>query len=165
MCDYSLLNVRNRLAVQGEPLQIHRFPSGSLGLASPADMRSASHPSTAVRRSWWEAIKNLFGTDPAASLPAVCVPPGARLILREIPAAIQTKLGVSEEEEVTFVQLSPSLQSYRDALRFQNGQEVLLQRLLIGQQLDVLTLATSPATESPSSAALNQPVRESHTTF
>ena len=30
MCDYSLHNVPNRLAVEGEMLQVHRFPAGSV---------------------------------------------------------------------------------------------------------------------------------------
>lgn len=34
MCDYSLAHFRSRLAVEGEPLVVHRFPSGSRGLAS-----------------------------------------------------------------------------------------------------------------------------------
>jgi hypothetical protein len=35
MCDYSLAGVPNRLAVEGEELVVHRFPTGALGLASP----------------------------------------------------------------------------------------------------------------------------------
>jgi hypothetical protein len=34
MCDYSLAGVPNRLAVEGEELQVHRFPTGALGLTS-----------------------------------------------------------------------------------------------------------------------------------
>jgi hypothetical protein len=32
MCDYSLAGVPNRLAVEGEQLVVHRFPTGSVGL-------------------------------------------------------------------------------------------------------------------------------------
>ena len=40
MCDYSLMNVPNRLAREQEDLVAHRFPTGSLGLASPKDLAS-----------------------------------------------------------------------------------------------------------------------------
>jgi hypothetical protein len=56
MCDYSLAHYPNRLAVEGEQLVVHRFSSGTLGLASPR-----------------QNLKDLllgWGT------PAVCVPPG-----------------------------------------------------------------------------------------
>jgi hypothetical protein len=36
MCDYSLLHFPNRLAVNGEELIVHRFSSGSIGLAAEA---------------------------------------------------------------------------------------------------------------------------------
>jgi hypothetical protein len=37
MCDYSLGGLPNRLAVDGEELIVHRFPTHSIGLASAAD--------------------------------------------------------------------------------------------------------------------------------
>ena len=140
MCDYSLHNVRNRLAVEGEPLQIHRFPSGSLGLASQNDLRplTAGSPVQTIA-GWWQAMKNWFV--PSLPLAAVCVPPGAQLVLREIPRGLHDKFGVSSEEVVTFVQLSPETIGYRDAVRFQNGKEILIQRLPVGLRLDVLGLS------------------------
>jgi hypothetical protein len=44
-------------------------------------------------------------------------------------------------EEVTFVQLSATAYQYRDAVRFTNGQEILLQKLKCGQRVDVLCLS------------------------
>src|SRR5262245_48338732 len=45
MCDYSLASIHNRLATEGEELVVHRFCSGTLGLASPADVqRCADKP-------------------------------------------------------------------------------------------------------------------------
>ena len=41
MCDYSLMAVPNRLAEDGEDLVVYRFPTGSLGLASPSDFYSS----------------------------------------------------------------------------------------------------------------------------
>jgi hypothetical protein len=37
MCDYSLMMVRNRLAVEGEELVVHKFKSGSVGLVAWSD--------------------------------------------------------------------------------------------------------------------------------
>jgi len=144
MCDYSLHNVHNRLAVAGEPLRVHQFPSGSLGLASPADLRP--HDTLPTTKRWVQAIKDWFST--SHTVPAVCVPPGARLVVRDIPSSLQKGLGVGQEEEVTFVQLSPETTGYHDAVRFQNGQQILLQRLPVGLQLDVLYL-TEAETELP----------------
>lgn len=142
MCDYSLHNVRTRLAVEGEPLEVHRFTTGSLGLASPAELRPAlSSPIAGQRQNWWQTIKNWFGAEPPVA--AVCIPPGAQLVARDIPETLQQKLGVGPDEEVTFVQLSPETLGYRDAIRFDNGQEILIQRLPVGLRMDVLSLSAS----------------------
>jgi hypothetical protein len=121
MCDYSLAGVPNRLAVEGEQLVVHRFPTGSVGLASPCSQVLSKET------------------------PAVCIPPGARLRLRDIPQAL--RLGLNATEEVTFVQLSAEAYQYRDAVRFQNGREILLQRLGCGQQVEVLSLASGDIPE------------------
>jgi hypothetical protein len=120
MCDYSLAHFPNRLAVEGEQLVVHRFSSRTLGLASP-------RPS----------LKQILF---ASSTPAVCVPPGARLLLQDIPEHLQERLGVGAVEEVTFVEQSVEAFSYRDAVRFANGREILLQHLRCGQRVDVLSL-------------------------
>jgi hypothetical protein len=39
MCDYSLMAIPNRSAVSGEELVIHRFETGSVGLASAFNLR------------------------------------------------------------------------------------------------------------------------------
>jgi hypothetical protein len=122
MCDYSLAGVPNRLAVEGEQLVVHRFPQ-SLGLASPC-------PSPA--QTWSQK-----------TTPAVCVAPGARLLLRDIPEDLQSRFQVGASEEVTFVQLSANAYQYRDAVRFKNGQQILLQKLKCGQRVDVLCLSAT----------------------
>jgi hypothetical protein len=77
------------------------------------------------------------------STPAVCVPPGTRLLLCDIPADLQDALGVGAAEEVTFVEQSAEAFTYRDAVRFANGREILLQTLRCGQRVDVLTLSAA----------------------
>ena len=61
------------------------------------------------------------------------MPPGARLLLGDIPKSLQRQFDVQATEEVTFVQLSGEAYHYRDAVRFSNGREVLLQLLRCGQ--------------------------------
>ena len=139
MCDYSLMAVPNRLAREGEELVSHRFPTGSLGLAAPADVQST--PAPAARRSFWAAFKEFFQPAETAAVCAVCIPPGARLLLEDIAVRLQTELGVGASEEVTFTQITASAHSYRDAVRFANGREVRLQELREGQRVRVLDLS------------------------
>jgi hypothetical protein len=124
MCDYSLMTIRNRLAVEGEELVAHRFEEGSIGLVSLTDFTNwqARRP-----RSLWQWFNRCFlsQSEPA---PVVCVPPGARLRLHDFGAG----------EEATFTQISPEASRYRDALRFDSGNTMLLQLLPEGQRLTVL---------------------------
>lgn len=75
---------------------------------------------------------------------AVCVPPGARLLLLGIPERIRRELGVSAAQSVTFVQLHADENSYRDAVQFASGRTVLVQQLAAGQTARVLALTTEP---------------------
>ena len=126
MCDYSLAGIPNRLAVEGEQLVAYRFSTGAIGLTSPA----------ASRWRFW-----------SKQTPAVCVPPGARLLLRDIPKNLQRQFDVEATEEVTFVQLSAEAYQYRDAVRFRNGRKVLLQWLRCGQCVEVLSLCSENSRE------------------
>jgi hypothetical protein len=141
MCDYSLHLFPNRLGAEGEELVVHRFGGASLGLASPSDLPA---PKATCGQSRWAQVKSwfqrpLFEVD--KSIPAVCVPPGAALILRDIPKMIQRELGVSEIEPVTFTQVSADVNTYRDAIRFGNDRQILLQRLQEGQRITIVSLA------------------------
>ena len=89
MCDYSLMNVPNRLAREGEELATYRFGSGSLGLVSQLDLLSDSPPPTSSHRTFWSMLKDFFDPPMAKAMPAVCVPPGARLALMDIPKRLQ----------------------------------------------------------------------------
>ena len=84
MCDYSLHTYPNRLATDGEELVVHRFGAGSLGLASPADLAPVISAGRTAHDSWWSRGKAWFlGNNPKweaeKRVPAVCIPPGARL--------------------------------------------------------------------------------------
>lgn len=147
MCDYSLHAIPNRLAVEGEQLVTHRFPTSSIGLASPADLEKANRARqhAAGRKSWWMALKSWVNPRPLTveQVPAVCIPPGARLRMQGIPRDLQQGLGAGPSEEVTFVELSASAYRYRDGIRFENGREILLQYLDEGLRMDVVSLASS----------------------
>jgi hypothetical protein len=99
MCDYSLEAYRSRPAEEGEKLTLERFPSGSMG----------------------------FTTGPACDL-AVCVPAESHLLLQGIGHAARESCGVGAVEEVVMTRLLEG-GPYKDAVRFSNGVEILLQRL------------------------------------
>ena len=129
MCDYSLAEVRTRLAVEGEDLTVYRFPTGTLGFTSPAELER--RPEMRGWRSWFSLRQ----------VPcAVCIPPGAQLVLRDIPPRLQSSLGIRAEEEVVFVQIGMDAGRHRDAVRFGNNQELLLQRLGEGQRARMVSL-------------------------
>lgn len=140
MCDYSLFEHPNRIAVEGEELVTYRFPSRSLGLASPVDLRrsEAESRSAGQAHKLWSALKRAFATQPAPV--AVCVPPGAQLRLEQIPASFRMQYDLEENEEVTSVQTTLTSHTHRDAIRFWSGQEILLQNVPEGQRIRVLTL-------------------------
>jgi hypothetical protein len=137
MCDYSLFALRTRLAVEGEDLVVYRFPTGSLGLTSPAELETYKQQPRGWR-SWFNAPE----------VPcAVCIPPGARLLLRDIPERLQRQLGVAVMEEVVFVQLSNMPGRHRDGVQFANNQRILLQHFAEGQRARVLSLSSATPEE------------------
>jgi len=155
MCDYSLADLPNRLAMEGEELTAHRFPTGSIGLASPADLQAGQRKNMLRNGNWWTRLKALFEIGQACPVPAVCIPPGARLVLRNIPADLQREWKVQAEEDVVFLQTSAAVNTYRDAIEFKNGRRVRLQDLRLGLKMDVLSL-NPVAAEEPTIT----PVRE-----
>ncbi|HMF06168.1 MAG TPA: hypothetical protein VKE72_04040 [Methylocella sp.] len=76
MCDYSLEMYASRPARESEKYVTTRFPSGSIGLASPGDCTTA-----------------------------VCVQYDTRLKLEGISGDLQTRLDVRDDEEVVFARL------------------------------------------------------------
>jgi hypothetical protein len=64
------------------------------------------------------------------------------LLLHDIPEFLQQNLGIRAAEEVTFIQQTLEAYTHRDAVRFSNGREILLQYLRSGQRVDVLSLSS-----------------------
>jgi hypothetical protein len=141
MCDYSLMCIPNRLAKQGEDLVVHRFATGSLGFASPLDLYRVANAEQAQARGFWASLRSFFNPPRTADIPAVCIPPGARLSLSGIPKRLQMDLGVDVDEEVSFTQLTAASNTYRDAVRFRNGYHARLQDLSEGVRAKVLDLS------------------------
>jgi hypothetical protein len=134
MCDYSLMGVPNRLAREAEDLVVYEFRTGSRGLTPGT---SLTNTDTQTR---YGLVKRLFGNVEPERV-AVCIPPGARLLLSDIAEDVQKSFAVGSSEEVTFTQLTATPNRYRDAVRFSNGREILLQRLNTGQRVRVLQLS------------------------
>jgi hypothetical protein len=103
MCDYSLELYRSRPAAQEEQYTLHRFPSGTMGFVAGTDCETA-----------------------------VCMPAGARLSLQGINETVQRAFSIGPAEEVTMTRLEVTGHAHRDAVRFANGREVLLQSLNAG---------------------------------
>ena len=143
MCDYSLHAFANRLADDGEELVLHRFFGGSMGLASPDEVAPLSPPILPSNRGFWflRTLRRWFVVEIAGERQpcAVCIPPGATVILRDIPASLQREFGVDATEEVTFLQTTANANTYRDALRFSNQRQILLQSLRPGQRVSVVS--------------------------
>ena len=140
MCDYSLMAVPNRLAQEGEELVMHRFPTGSLGLASSADVKRATCPRAAPKR-FWNVVVSFFNPPRIDPVCAVCIPPGARLNLHDLSIRLQRQFDVGAVETVTFTQITAAAHAYRDAVRFRNGRVTRLQELSEGLHVTVLDLS------------------------
>lgn len=110
MCDYSLELYRSRPAVQDEHYTLHRFPSGTMGFVAAADCQTA-----------------------------VCMPAGARLRLQGINETVQRAFAIGPAEQATLIRLDVTGHAHRDAVRFGNGREVLLQSLNAGVTAELAT--------------------------
>jgi hypothetical protein len=150
MCDYSLMSHPSRLAIEGEELVAHRFLGWTVGLVSPHDLRLASNPRPLQSKNCWSVLCEMFEPPRSRRMPVVCIPPGSRLLVRDIPEELQSDLNVGRIEEVTFTQISAAPYSYRDAIRFRNGRQITLQRLEEGQRIRVLDLSVADFVDSAS---------------
>jgi hypothetical protein len=132
MCDYSLMGVPNRLALEGEELVVYRFRTGSIGLALPDDLDRLA-AMRALRRGFWAKVKDFLTLPEQEPVCAVCIPPGARLELHE----------PNSMKPVVFTQTSSATNNYRDAVRFADGKVLLLQNLREGLRVKVIDLSNA----------------------
>ena len=104
--------------------------------------------------SLWAVLRSVFEEPKTRSLPAVCIPPGSRVMVKDISPQLQREIDVRPVEEATFTQTTASPFRYRDALRFRNGREISLQRLRVGQRVRILDLSCADATDPTDVLAL-----------
>jgi hypothetical protein len=137
--------IPNRLAVSGEELVVHRFDAGAVaGLAPPCDLRKRQEYRRVQSHGFWQRLKEFLDPPSGPAILAVCIPPGARLLVRDIPAKLRRECGIQKDlEEAVFTQITAAENTYRDAVRFPNGIEVLLQRFAEGQRVRVLSLSSA----------------------
>jgi len=145
MCDYSLMTFPNRLANEGETLVTHKFSTGSIGFVSPMDL-CAPVPvrPPCVNVSLWGKVRGWFAAPPARpAIPAVCIPPGARLRVQSVPVNIQRVFKAEPGDDVLFTEITATWGQFRDGLRVREKEEILLQSLGEGLEVQVIDLASS----------------------
>ncbi len=148
MCDYSLMGVPNRLAREGERLATYRFSTGVVGMATPEDISNVGTTTFRAAAGFWQSLRAVFDNLGARhSVTAVCIPPGGRLRFEGIPRRVQGKFGVSGTETATFTQVTAEPNHFRDAVRFENGREILLQDLGEGTHVQVLDMSMADGRE------------------
>ena len=146
MCDYSLYVAQNRLAAEGEQLALYRFDSGSIGFASVSDLEAEACRKNR-KGGFWRAVWDALCSEQSVRLPAVCIPPGARLLLTNVPESTQEALQIGPSEVVVVTEISSHSYAYRDALVLPNKTSVLLQDLSEGIRALVLSLASEEDSE------------------
>ena len=123
MCDYSLHNVKSRLAKVGDKLTTHQFNSATTGLAASED--------NAI------AVCVLPGTELAFATRVSCQP---RWLFGWKPDIVNHTTAI-------FRQINKNKpHMHHDALEFPDGQMVLLTCLVEGQEATVLQLPAEAAT-------------------
>jgi hypothetical protein len=148
MCDYSLMTLSHRLAVCGDELVVHRFETGAVGLAACSDVCREREQYTGTGGGVLGKLLYFLRSPLPQSFPAVCVPPGARLLVRDISARLQQEIGLeSSVEEVVFTQTDLDF-TFRDAIRFANGKLLSLQKLSVGQRVSVLSVGSENENET-----------------
>jgi hypothetical protein len=151
MCDYSLYAIPNRLAEDGETVFLHRFGTGSIGFASVADVPPVQITSASKWQSICTGMKSFLLPRSRPTVPAVCMPPGSRLMVTSVPADLLRPHGFKPGDTVTTTEITSQSYTYRDGLVLPNGRCVLLQELPEGIQAVVLSTALEPV-EDPTTA-------------
>lgn len=144
MCDYSQHGLPSRLACEGELLVTHRFPTRYIGLAAALDLEEVENRRSEAerRRTWLSAFARWRVDKHMPPVPAVCVPPGARLRMTHIPTELRHRWALRQVEDVWFTETGEDVERYRDAIRFGNGRLVVLQTLPERICLMVLSLGS-----------------------
>ncbi len=132
MCDYSLELYRSRPADVGQKLDLHRFPSGTMGFTAGGDKETAA-----------------------------CVLPGATLQLEKIDSRVQSTFNVGPTETVTMIRMDADQKStHHDGVRFTNGREVKLQSLNDGMTARLLPVGATAVEAMKKAATTAEPIEQ-----
>jgi hypothetical protein len=142
MCDYSLYAIQNRIAEEGEEVVLHKFKTGTLGFTSLHDLIRFETTAKTKACGFWSTLKDCLLPRTSSPLPAICIAPGTRLLLTDVPRKLQISVRIGSSEVVAFTEISERSYSYRDALVLQNGTRVLLQDLPEGLHALILSMST-----------------------
>jgi hypothetical protein len=144
MRDYSLSELPVPLAVEGDELVVQRLAGGSAELVRLSDLQSGEP----VRRwvygpsLWDRAMRSVQRCPPQFQrVPAIYVPPGADVILKNIPVDLRQRFGIEEEEGAKLASAEPHADP--DAVEFHNECRLPLRDLPDGMRLELLSLATA----------------------
>jgi hypothetical protein len=141
---YSRSELPVRLAVEGEELAVRTCATGLTGLVRLSDLQSSEPAQRRIsaRSLWDRAVRHISRySPPSQGVRAVYVPPGADVILKNIPADLRQRYGI-EEVEGAKLALAES-DADPDAIQFHNGCRLLLRNLPVGTRLELLSLATA----------------------
>jgi hypothetical protein len=118
-----------------------------VGLASATDLEKAGRRVLAERESnWWSPLKRWFVRD-SREVPVICIPPGARLRMTQIPRELRNKWALRTVEDVWFTETGTDPEKYHDAIRLGNGRVLLVQSLPERICLMVLSLGSDNSVE------------------
>jgi hypothetical protein len=133
--------IPTRLATEGQELAIHTFLNGTVGFAPPEAVRrfhKLHRVEPGLGNSVARLLRRMFHLWRATpTVPAIYVPDGTRVILKGIPADMQTRYAVQCVEGASLVETHGS----PNWLRFTNGRQIFLRDLADGMLLEVLSLA------------------------
>ena len=79
----------------------------------------------------------------------MCVPPGTRLVLSNIPENLRRRFDLGHERAVVLTQISSEFNSYRDAVRLPGGCELRLQDLREGMVAHLVSVAGASEDATP----------------
>jgi hypothetical protein len=156
MCDYSQHGLQSRLACEGELLITYRFPTELIGLASALDVDEEERRRTEAERgrTWFSVLRRGRPRETnARQVPAVCIPPGARLRMTHIPVELRHRWALRSVEDVWFTETGDDPERFRDAIRLANGRLLVLQTLPERICFMVLSLGSDQGITEPRTQA------------
>jgi hypothetical protein len=123
-------------------------------MASPADVTAAITPCQPGRQTLWQKFRAFFDPTAAPAVCAVCLPPGARLLICDIPLRQQQQWGTGERAEAIFTQTSAAAEYLSRCRTFQWWLRGPLTGVSRGMRVRVLDLAGTEEIELESLRAL-----------